>query len=333
MTTNPTDQDLRSAGCLFSTDRVGGPKTAAFKRAARWSQHRWAVDELGITKFGTHKGREKGGDGAPVQVLNGTKLTEADAAAGENFLSEAIHDVVEQRLQQRGDEVKFQTLEPTRLRRDLLSSMPMAFNLFGEASLHPESRDALAVLFGVAAGPSDIVFEWSPGRRDRDYTRDRTAFDVALRIGDPREPRTVVGIETKYHEHSALEAMPKGSTTYEGQTAFLVTKANASGVFVDGWQGTVLDSDLRQIWRDHLLALSMRDHDQWSETTRYVLIYPSANPSFASAVERYAAQLKPGDNSFASFTIEDVLDAAFAHGGPTKDKFHRRYLAWMGGAE
>jgi hypothetical protein len=74
--------------------------------------------------------------------------------------------------------------------------MPMAFNLFAEASLaeHEGSRRRLAELFGLTASTwMHILFEWSPARRSAKYTRDRTAFDVALCLGESR-PRTVVGI-------------------------------------------------------------------------------------------------------------------------------------------
>ena len=208
MTTSmqPTQQDLQDAGCWFDSDKAGTSEMTAFKREARWRQHRWAVDTLSITTFGTHRGRQTDPDVPAEEIRNGTKLVQRDAEAGSNFLTPTIHKLAKDRAEGREDH---QTLDATRLDRDLLSSMPMAFNLFGEASL-PENvhaRSRLGALFGVeAAGQSDIVFEWSPGRRDPAYTRDRTAFDVALRIGDPTGPRTVIGIETQYHELDHGEA-------------------------------------------------------------------------------------------------------------------------------
>ena len=40
----------------------------------------------------------------------------------------------------------------------------------------------------------------------------------------------------------------------------------------------------------------------------------------------YTQLLVDGDTSFQAHTIDEVIDAAFAHGGATKDKFRRRYL-------
>jgi hypothetical protein len=328
----PAEQDLRDAGCWFNTDKVGGLEMTAFRREARWRQHRWAVDELSVQSFGTHKGRRAHPDIPPGDIANGTKLTGADADAGVNFLSPAIREVAEARVREKQDH---ETLDAQRLRRDLLSSMPMAFNLFGEAALEENevSRVRLAELFGVPAdGPSDITFEWSPKRGSAKYTRDRTAFDVALRLGPAGRPRTVVGTETKYHEHSAKESVPSPASAaaysrYQEQTEFLVAIAEASGVFRAGWKDAVLTTDLRQIWRDHLLALSMRTQPgEWTGQSRYVLIYPSRNVSVADAARRYAGVLDDREASFSAATIEDVVDAAFAHGGPTKERFIGRYL-------
>lgn len=329
---DPSQQDLIDAGCWFAVDKAHSPEMTEFKREARWLQHRWAVEEQGVTKFGTHRGRGTDPDLPPEDIHNGTKLVEEDADLGVNFLSPKIHDVAKDRvLNKQPDE----TLEPQRLFRDLLSSMPMAFNLFGEASLSTNevSRQRLAGVFGVEPQtPSEIIFEWSDARRDERYTNDRTAFDVALLLGDPRGTRTAVGIETKFHEHSTKEQKPNHSkpaalARFDRQTDFLEAIAVRSEVFKTGWQNDVLETDLRQIWRDHLLALSMRQQaSKWTDETKYVLIYPRRNVSFRDAAARYKDLLVDGDTSFRALTIEDVVEAAFAHGGPTRGLFERRYL-------
>ena len=329
---DPTQQDLMDAACWFDSDKAGSPEMTAFKREARWRQHRWAVDELSIASFGTHPGRGTDPDVAPDGIPNGTKLRDSDANAGSNFLTPSIFAIAQERVR---DRQEYETVDATRLYRDLLSSMPMAFNLLGEASLprSEDSRARLARLFGVdPTQPSDIVFEWSPARRSTRYTNDRTAFDVALRLGDPAGPRTVVGIETKYHEHSTKEKAPSSRKPdalrrYKAQTDFLVAIAEASGAFKAGWHQRVLSTDLRQIWRDHLLALSMRRHpERWKPQSKYVLVFPQKNVSFSRAAESYASLLVDGDTSFQVRTIESVLEAAFANGESTQRDFQRRYL-------
>lgn len=92
-------------------------------------------------------------------------------------------------------------------------------------------------------------------------------------------------------------------------------------------EDAVLDTDLRQIWRDHLLALSMRKIPEWTEETKYVLLYPSRHISFERAAARYQRLLKSHDDSFQALAIDRaVIDAAFTHGSSTHDQFRRRYL-------
>lgn len=323
-------QDLVDAHCWFTADLADSPGMTAFKREARWRQHQWATLRLHITEFGHHRVGGSGPGGRDVQ--NGTKLPRWALEAGANFLSDAILAAVEDRL---GHPQPHQTLDTTRLRGDLLSSMPMAFNLFGEAAASGavDARSALAATFGLraeTAHASSIFFEWSPGRRDPDYTRDRTAFDVVLRLDPASGPPIVAGIETKYHEHCAREPVPisqVAATRRAKQTDFLVGIAETSGVFRAGWQDAVLSTGLRQIWRDHLLVLSMREHpERWDARSCYVLIYPGRNSSFSEAATRYQGLLIDGDESFVARTLEEIVEPAFPVGSPTQEQFAERYL-------
>ncbi len=54
--------------------------------------------------------------------------------------------------------------------------------------------------------------------------------------------------------------------------------------------------------------------------------------SFTDAADVYAKLLVDGGTSFRAHTIDAVVDAAFAHGGTSKDEFCCRYLWWIEGA-
>src|SRR4051794_38427099 len=109
------------ADCWFDGDSAGGAAMTSFKREARWRQHRWAVDVMSITSFGSHGGRRTDPDLPPEQVSNGTKLLDQDADAGTNFLTTSIFEVVKARVSADSKQIH-ETLDATRLFRDLLSS-------------------------------------------------------------------------------------------------------------------------------------------------------------------------------------------------------------------
>ncbi|RLV47722.1 hypothetical protein D9V37_16385 [Nocardioides mangrovicus] len=314
---------LEAESCWFGVDRVSDTTMTDFKREARYRQALWRRDR-GLA-MGSHKNSSAAvRAGGPVTIANGSRLDPVDADLGQNFLSEPIWNSVRDRL---ANPQPNQTLNPARLRGDLLSSMPMCFNLFGELSDDPgrSSRAAELLLPSVGGGEVDVRFEWSPERSSTHYTNDRTAFDVALLV-DPG-PKSVIGVETKYHEHALPEKKPGAAQLerHEAQRAMYTRLAEQSGVFRSGWQDSIYDTDLEQIWRDHLLLLSMLNHpDQW-DRGRYVIVFPSRNVSFADASARYH-ELLVDDETFAALTLEELLGAQVLHTAETRAAFRKRYL-------
>lgn len=167
---------LQDAHCWFAVDHVSGDQEmTAFKRQARYHQAQWRQAQQ--IDIGGHRNSTRGIEaGGPEVILSGSKMSAGDGERGRNFLSDEIRTAVEKRLAapQPG-----QTLDTTRLKQDLLSSMPMCFNLFGEAATDPaRARDVADLLMpGPGTGPVEIIFEWSPERASARYTNDRTAFD------------------------------------------------------------------------------------------------------------------------------------------------------------
>lgn len=121
--------------------------------------------------------------------------------AGANFLSPAAREAAVDRVAHRQDA---QMLNRQRLWCDLLSSMPMCFNLFGPLwADRGFAQQAVNAWFPDAPGTvSDIRFEWSTGRRDPAYLGNQTAFDVAIELDLEDGTFGIIGIETKYHEHT-----------------------------------------------------------------------------------------------------------------------------------
>ena len=312
-----TDEQLEAAHCRFGVDRVAGQPTevSEFKRRARWQQAWWREEQrLPIGEHLTPR--------ATKPVLNGSRIRYEDARrGGSNFLSPRIRAAVDDRL---AHPQPHQTLDERRLWSDLLSSMPMCFNLFGELHGAPERLAAAVDTLwpGHPGVPETLAFEWSPGRRQRDYLGNRSAFDAAILLDLPDGGHGVLGIETKYHEDIRRERPPdseKRMPRYREVT-------ERSGAFRPDWEAKVVGTALQQLWLDHLLLLSMLQHPtgdwRWG---RFVIVYPAANPSVREAVRCYADILKDPD-TFESRTIDELLSARVLHEPATAEMFRRRYL-------
>lgn len=312
----PTKAELVAANCWFDGDRVARePEVTAFKQRSRLHQATWRVAR-GLP-MGAHRSPNRSGSGAAH--ANGSKLG-ALAPQDANFLAPSIVAAVEARL---AEKQPHQTLDEERLRRDLLSSMPMCFNLFGDVHGSPERSVAAARALwpDLDVAKASVRFEWSPNRQDPTFTGDRTAFDAAFELDATDGTRGIVGVETKYHEHALAEKAPDEKTRmprYEEIT-------ERSGCFAPNWADAILDTDLQQIWRDHLLVLSMLQAEPGWVFGRYVLVHPAGNPSFAEAASRYR-ELLIDDSTFEVRTIEDLLDAHVLHDTDLEAKFRERYL-------
>jgi hypothetical protein len=95
-------------------------------------------------------------------------------------------------------------------------------------------------------------------------------------------------------------------------------------VFVADWEDRILGTELQQVWRDHLLLLTMLQRPGW-KSGRYVLVHPERNPAFREVGELYRDVLKD-DSTFEVRTMEELLDAGVLHTSTTAQAIRDRYL-------
>jgi len=304
----------REAHCWFAVDRVAGDRAStAWKRAARLHQARWRLANdypIGAQPYAG------GPDATPV----GSRLNLRFAREiGANLLTAGAKLAARRRLEA---PEPHQTLLETRLWADLLSSMPLCFNLFGELATDPVSaaKSVAAWWPDVPRGVVQVRFEHSPGRRDTAFLGNRSAFDVAFEIA-AGDALAVIGVEVKYHEHAVAELVPRAAAL-----ARYIEVSERSGVFRPSWRAELVGTDLQQIWLDHLLLLSMLQHPsrRWS-SGRFVLAYPKRNTSYDAAARRYQAVLRDSA-TFEARTLEELVSL---YGGPqtTIALLRERYLA------
>lgn len=298
-------------------DRIpGDPDLSRWRQAARAHQVRWR--QAHGWPAGTMALPARSGGG--TRLLANSLADEFGSATGANFLSDTVRAAVAHRLANRQ---KSETLNTRRLYCNLLSSMPMCFNLFGQ--LHGDAEAAGRAVHQwfpdlcAAGAPVTVGFEWSPARASSEYTGDRTAFDAAIHVGGDRP--ALIGIETKYHE-----APERGRPSAEVKQLY-ERIVEATGMFDgDAWRLEVASTELEQIWRDHLLALAVGLRDLDLDRVRYVLLAPSGNPAWSRLADRYAATLTPSIRKTFEFrTIETLLDE-LEPPLPDTSAFKHRYL-------
>jgi hypothetical protein len=312
-----TDEQLEAAHCHVGVDRVAGQpaEVSEVKRRARWQQA-WCGRNSGSRSESISRPEQR--SPSRTEAESATKTHGATAATSCRRGSE--------RPSTTGSRIHSRTRRSTNagLWSDLLSSMPMCFNLFGELHGAPERLAAAVDTLwpGHPGVPETLAFEWSPGRRQRDYLGNRSAFDAAILLDLPDGGHGVLGIETKYHEDIRRERPPdpeKRMPRYREVT-------ERSGAFLPGWEAKVVGTALQQLWLDHLLLLSMLQHPagawRWG---RFVIVYPAANPSVREAVRCFGGILKDPD-TFESRTIDELLSARVLHEPATAEMFRRRYL-------
>jgi hypothetical protein len=266
--TPPSVETLKEHHAYENVDRVSNdPETTDFKRTARLLQSLWR-EKHGFP-IGTQPMQSR--DGKPTRPL-GSRIDLVTAReTGANFLTDRVRGAVKERL---ANPQPHQMLDEDRLYCDLLSSMPLCFNLFGELAADLALADkAVHTWWPDTPGTVTAVgFEWSPGRSLKgEYLENRSAFDVAFILDLGNGTKGVIGVETKYHEHAVAMA-----PTTDAKMEWYRAVADASCVFEGGAQEAIIGTELQQIWLDHLLALSMLQHGsgEWG-WAKFVVVYPS----------------------------------------------------------
>jgi hypothetical protein len=312
-----SDEDLEAHHCLEKADKVrGDPETTAFKRHARLHQAVWR--EARNLKEGTQPLRPKPGE----RFRPSGSHFALDDAGYSNFLTGAAVKAVRWRLEH---PEPYQMINVDRLYGNLLSSMPLCFNLFGplfsKADLEPTTATVRSWWPDAPGCVSAVRFEWSPGRRKPGkFLENSSAFDVAFELVMDNGTLGVIGVETKYHENCT-----RGKLLSEERLSRYKLVTERSGAYELGALDVLVGTPLQQIWLDHLLSLSMLQHTPQMWTwVKFVLVHPDGNPSYARASDEYRAILRD-TSTFEVRTIESLLNAGVLPTDATA-AFRERYL-------
>ena len=234
-----------------------------------------------------------------------------------NFLDDGIASYAVDRAEQ--VQAEGGTLDYDRLMRNMLSSMPLCFNLFGYLRRHPaEAAKGLAAVLDLdIAEILDVVVEWAPNPDA--HLGDRTAFDAFVRYRSSDGRRAFLGVETKYTERFSPER-------YESPRYDAVTQDPKSG-FKAGAEKVLVESPTNQLWRNALLAHSLRLTDEFDDG-HVVVLSCEGDKNAESAIKGLEEQLDEPSSLLRAVTYEKLIsrlsDDAALHSWA--GKFQRRYL-------
>jgi hypothetical protein len=295
---------------VLKKHHVHEPLDPRFRAAARLLQGLWREDR-GLP-IGSHLGE----DGKRRKL--GSRISEAAGRAGGNFLTPEIAHSARRETAYR--EVGA-LIDQKRLATNLLSSMPLTFNLlapWGHA-LERASSYLIELLPAFTGAARQLLFEHSPGRGNPRFTGDNTAFDALIRYSDGQGRNGFVAFEIKYSE-SMREPMPELKPRH-------AELSDTSNLFTDPAAAALRTSPLQQFWREHLLAQSMIANGLYDEGY-LVTIAPALNYHVQDAAEAYQAHLRePGDGEvrFVNLTLEHVIETIRLSDAEHAEALHRRY--------
>lgn len=258
-----------------------------------------------------------GKDRRGITRANMLPCDEVAKQPGLNFLSDAIADYVHIRVKE--VRVEGGTLDEDRLYRNMLSSMPLCFNLFGALREWPDAAaKALSSTLDLDIGKVfNIVVEWAPDPEL--HLRDRTAFDAIVRYvtGDGRP--AFLGIETKYTE-------PFSPMKYCSDRYVELTQDPKAGFKEGAWE-RLQGSATNQLWRNALLAHSLRRTSEY-DAGHVVVISCEGDAAAANAIAGLSAKLCEPASLLRSTTYEALIDAlaCIPESSHWAKKFRRRYL-------
>lgn len=198
-----------------------------------------------------------------------------------------------------------QSIDHQRLWADLLSSPALSFNLFGELTADLDLADrAVRSWFPDTPGRvSGVRFAHSPGWLDPAYLNSLRSFATMFVVDLDDGSHGIIAVDIKYHERNKSET-PRPDNLWR-----YTEVAERSAAFAPGTIDTLKrPGDLCVMWIEHLLLFSMLQHpgDNWT-WGRLVVVQPAANCDAIDACARYRSMLAD-DATFATMTLEDLLD-------------------------
>ena len=286
-------------------------------RKCRLLQSWYRVEKLGEPDCGPWR---RGGRPVGSTLVNGERT-------GANFLSPAAFAYAKEKVAEKETNPDL-TLDAYRLFNNMLSSMPMCFNLFSDFRERARdgcgtTRRVLAAMFAESpiTAIDSVEVEMLPRPTER-YIDDKTAFDAAVLFRDASGLRGLVSIETKYTDKLGVNKASNEDRKF--------ALARDLGLFTDEGLAWYRTHGFDQVARNLLLTLAYAQVEGLDYATNYVL-GPAEDKEAPRAVESLRQRLAPAFRDRILWlplehAIERGLGAADEFFTDHLKRFHSRYL-------
>ena len=254
-----------------------------------------------------------------------------------NFLTEYAFNYAKERVSPENKK-PYETIESDRLFNNLLSSQPMAFNLFCPLRQMLKESPETATNVIKAALPdypinkvTAVELEFIPGNYE-DVTGDKSAMDAIIKFEDEAGKRGFIAVETKYSENLgtnvAYDRDNEGNKIPRKQTLKAVEELCR---FMPDVEQRIMagDTPRPQIYRNFLLS-EMYGHRK-GLLSYSIILAPKKHPTTKKELESLTGGLRDEyKERIKSVDLESFVDAII-HNCPDKyrtifERFYDRYL-------
>jgi len=231
-------------------------------------------------------------------LINGEKT-------GSNFISPAAFKYATQRTLDKSIN-KDLTIDNYRLFNNMLSSMPMCFNLFSELrellisdkALCSEVCKSLFKEINWISSVEYIGVEFIPTPVEQ-YTNDKTAFDAVLIVKDENGKKGILSIETKY-----TDLLGSNSSKNIEKKNEIIKKYK---LFSSDIGNNLRKNGYKQIYRNYLLTFAYAKVNKYNHFCN-VILSPSEDELSKKEIFELKNGLKKNKDSIIKIDIEEFIN-------------------------
>jgi hypothetical protein len=292
----------------------------AFTRKARLLQSMYRVEI----------GEEEGVGPTRASKRKYGNMISGGEVSGKNFLMKETFEYAMERVEKQKKEKTLETIDGFRLFNNLLSSQPMAFNLFHPLMLLLKQDPAMVTLAVRSVFRNFPVFEVTEIGLEfiptpiENYTNDKSAMDAYIRFVDNKGGKHIIAIETKYTD---VLGVNEASRCEEQKQMFVGT-----GLFNADFEELLNKGEVKltQIYRNLLLTERYRMVEGLKDSYSVVLS-PKEHPSTEEEISSVTEYLKPEyAYKLSAVSLEDFVDVMIQYlpeyYAQVYERFRGRYL-------